>query len=221
MPYTSTSGVINVHRLHAWRQLPALAADDVGQVIGQNLSISENPPAAVAGGVHAAKLSLFAPQDAVEVRLHVIIEDSMLEWFRLTLLGDPATDEAATQDALRELANTAGGCLKRAALAEGLALTTGLPVDVSQPSVSDTARRFSLNVGTKRIVLTAEVHDRPLLQVQAGDLSEGMVPVADVYSSDGRLLATAGSRLTETTVANITNALSPQHRIVVCSSSNN
>ncbi len=205
-----------MRHLHAWHELPALTADDFAQIIGQDLSVVDNQPDPVAGNVHAATLSLFAAVDELEVRLSVIVEDTMLDWFRQTLLGDPGTDEEATQDALRELANTTGGCFKRAALAEGITLTTGLPVDDPCPSVSGRARRFSLNVGSKRIVVVAELRDRCHVRIQAADLLEGMVTLHDVYAASGILLVAGGSRLTQTTVAILARNLSPQVYLDVC-----
>jgi hypothetical protein len=221
-PFTSCKiqrETINVRRLHAWLELPALTADDFAQIIGQHLSVVEDQPEAVIGGIHAASLSLLKPMDASEVRLSVIVEDSMLDWFRETLLGDVATDDAATQDALRELANTTGGCFKRAALAEGITLTSGLPVDGPGSYVYDLSadrRRFSLIVGSNRIVVVADIVNQSPVRVCASDLLEGMVPRHDVCADSGVVLVAAGSRLTETSVANIARNVSPQIYIEVC-----
>ena len=201
---------------HAWRCLPALAADDFAQIIGQSLSVNDNQPMDVVGELHAATLSLFAVANILEVRLSVIVEASMLAWFRQTLLGDADTSEAATQDALRELANTTGGCLKRAALAEGMALTTGIPVDDPLPTLHGNVRQFSLNVGAQRIVVSAELRTRSRVRVRSSSLLEGMVLIDDVCNTKGELLVPAGSRLTATTVASLARTLPSQVYVDVC-----
>ena len=115
------------------------------------------------------------------------------------------------RDALRELANTAGGALKRAALTESVALTTGLPVD-------DNAARFpgkhicwSLTLQDGGcFAVVGEILARGNERISAAKLAEGMVIAHDVRNESGILLVPAGARLTSTSALRLAAMLGPR-----------
>lgn len=74
------------------------------------------------------------------MRVSVIVDPTALRAIARAVMGEDALDDAGQRDLLRELANTAGGALKRAYAAENISLTTGLPVDDEAPLPSETTR---------------------------------------------------------------------------------
>src|SRR5450432_2797185 len=100
--------------------------------------------------------------DQLEVRVSIAVDSLTLVWLRQALLGDPAANDAATDDCLRELANTAGGAVKRAALCESVILTTGLPRNERSGSLPGEHRCWTLALaeGDACIAVVGEIRRR-------------------------------------------------------------
>jgi hypothetical protein len=106
----------------------------------------------------------------------------------------------ALDDAVREFANGAAGAFKRAALAEGVVLTTGLPRSVRAADLSrrpsGLVREFAAAVegSSVRIGLRLAVIPRALERVNPANLREGMVVGHDLFGDGGALLVRAVQR---------------------------
>jgi hypothetical protein len=148
-------------------------------------------------------------QVQVEVRLSVLVDSAAQTWLRNEVLREPAAPLGAIDDAVRELANTAGGCFKRPALSEGMVLTTGLPITGPAPSREEVTNCWALTIDNSNatVLLACQIRRRGNQRLPASELTEGMVLLNDLRSRNGVLLASAGSRLTETTAAKLSQVL--------------
>jgi hypothetical protein len=155
--------------------------------------------------------------DQIELRVSIVVDEAALQWIKTTLLCDPEASTAAADDALRELANTAGGALKRAALSENVSLTTGIPITepVTPPSAAHACWTLALDGVGCRLAVIGEVRKRSNERVASSKLAEGMVLAHDVRTEAGILLAPAGTRLTVTTAAKLAKVLGPRAHIEV------
>jgi CheY-like chemotaxis protein len=203
------SDPLDVSSLRAWRNLGQLVAEDLGQMAGQRFTVSKGWPAHLDGTAVSASIPMSLAGDQLELRLSIIVDTFALAWVREVLLADASASDAATRDALRELANTAGGALKRAALSESVTLTTGLPID-------DTAGRFpgihncwslALEGGAGTLAVVGEIRSRANERISAAKLTEGMVVAYDVRNEKGILLVPAGARLTSTSATRLASLL--------------
>ena len=142
-------------------------------------------------------------------RISIVADTPTRSWLGANLLGDPAASEEALDDVMREMANVAGGALKRAALIEGPVLTTGIPVDGrSLPARDSGARCWTVPIADGvSIAVIGEIRRRANRRIPAQRLSEGMIVVNDVHSDAGLLLLPAGTRLTSTTADNLRDLL--------------
>jgi hypothetical protein len=206
------SAPINVAALQAWKALGALTATDFSQVLGQSFRVQSGWPAQFTSELHSATIPMSLAGDQLEVRLSVVVDSTMLEWVKETLLGDPTATTEATDDVLRELANTAGGALKRAALGENVTLTTGIPSSDTAVRPSDTHACWTLTLdgGRACLAVVGEIRTRENQRVAASTLTEGMVLACDVRNEGGMLLVPAGARLTSTTAAKLAGLLGPR-----------
>lgn len=197
---------VDMGRIQAWQALGTTVADDLGQVAGQPFVVADGWPRRFPEVTRAASIPMSLAGDQLEVRVSIAVDTTTASWIRATLLGDPSADAAAVDDVLRELANTSGGALKRSALSENIALTTGIPVN-EQLKVKDSpnCKCWTLSIeGTDAtIAVIGEVLAKENKRVAASQLCEGMIIAYDVHSEAGVLLVPAGSRLTSTTAAKL------------------
>ena len=121
------------------------------------------------------------------------------------------------QDALRELANTAGGALKRAALGEGITLTTGIPRDDTAGRFPDKHACYTLKLAgdTGCLAVVGEIRTRSNERISAAQLAEGMILAHDIRSEGGVLIVPAGSRLTATSANRLAAMLGPRYFLEV------
>jgi CheY-like chemotaxis protein len=203
---------VDVTGLLAWRTLGPLVADDLAQIAGSRFTVSEGWPQQFSGAVHRAVIPMSLAGDKLEVRVAVALDEQALSWLRESVLCDPSAGHDATDDALREFANTAGGALKRAALGEGVTLTTGMPINDTDAYAAATQSCWTLTLADRKacIAVLGEVRKIETLRVSATKLCEGMVLAHDVRSEGGVLLVPAGSRLTSTTASRLSQLLGPR-----------
>jgi len=194
--------------LRAWQYLGDVIADDLETMIGRSLVIEERWPT-FTEGTQSAAISMTLPAEQLELCISIVANVTTRRWLGENLLGDPAATDETLDDVMREMANIAGGALKRAALVEGPVLTTGIPVDSrSLPRRESGARCWTIPLdGAASIAVIGEVRRRANCRIPARRLIEGMVVVSDVRNNAGLLLLTSGTRLTSTTAQRLSNIL--------------
>jgi hypothetical protein len=156
--------------------------------------------------------------DRIALRVSVMGDRSALKWLGKAVLGDGCAPEATIADMLREMANTAGGAIKRAALPENLTLTTGIPSNATNvrfegPGVQSWT--MPLDGGKANLAIVGEIRERDNQRVPVTGLREGMVLAHDLRTESGALLVTAGSRLTSTTAERLAQVLGPRFLVEV------
>lgn len=202
------SAPVDAARLQGWQNLGATIAEDVGQVIGVSFSVSSGWPEKFSNGIRGATIPMSLAEDQLELRVSIGVDAEAARWLGSTVLGDPAASEASLDDALRELANTAGGALKRSALCESVTLTTGIPLNETLANAAG-HKCFTLLHEESGMCLAAvgEIRSKQNQRVAADHLAEGMVVVHDVRNEGGLLLVAAGSRLTSSSAARLARVL--------------
>lgn len=208
---------VQVSRLQAWSALGQLVATDLAEMAGQPVAVSNVWPARFQHDLRGASIPMSLAGEQLELRVSIVADPIALRWIKATLLYDPNASAAAADDALRELANTAGGALKRAALAENVSLTTGIPNTDSPALPAPSAGCWTLTVDGSDCQLAVVGVARELTneRVASSKLTEGMVLAHDVRTTNGILLAPAGARLTATTAAKLAQMLGPRFYIEV------
>jgi len=203
------SGKLDLTQLRAWGNLGTIVAEELSQMVGQTLVVADGFPQRFEGPLHSATLPMSLAGDQLEVRSSIVADARALGWLRETLLGDANAEQSATDDALRELANTASGAFKRAAAIENIVLTTGLPVSGGNERFPGDCTCWSLSLGAEagHLVFAAEIKERENQRVPASKLTEGMVLAHDLRNDGGILLVPAGSRLSGTSAAKLAKML--------------
>lgn len=211
------SAALDVGTLRSWRGLGPLVAEDLGEMAGQPFSVSAGYPPHLNGEAPCASIPMSLAGDQLELRLSIVADVAASKWIRETLLGDPAAPDTAVSDALRELANTAGGALKRAALSESITLTTGIPRDDSTARFPGKHQCWSLKLEGDAgcLAVVGEVRTRTNERISAAQLTEGMVLAHDIRSEGGVLIVPAGSRLTATSANRLAAMLGPRYFLEV------
>ena len=194
--------------LRAWDYLGDIIADDLEAMIGRPLELEARWPP-MTDSIQLATIAMSLPSDQLELCISIVADTASRKWLGQTLLGDPAAPEDALDDVMRELANVAGGALKRAALVEGPVLSTGIPVDGrSLPGRESGARCWTAPLeGDAVIGVIGEIRRRANRRIPARRLREGMVVVGDVRNGAGVLLLPSGTRLTSTTAERLSSLL--------------
>ena len=209
------SAPVDVAHLQGWQNLGAIIAEDLSQLVGQTFNVCSGWPSIFSNGIRGATIPMSLAEDQIEVRVSIGVDASAAQWLGATVLGDPDASEPMVDDALRELANTAGGALKRNFLSESVTLTTGIPINEALANVAGrSAWTLRLDGG---ICLTAigEIRSKENQRVAASALAEGMIIVHDVRSEGGLLLVAAGSRLTSSAAAKLAKVLGPKNFLEV------
>lgn len=189
----------DLQRLEAWKEVGPIVAAALGEMLGEPLQVASGGRSVVTAAEMPASLAV----DGVEVRLALGVDAPSALALATRLFGE-AVPSFVFADSLRELANTAAGAFKRAALPEGPSFTLGLPV--SRPPFGPPRpgeRRFSL-VGTDfRIELAVARTELRQRHICAIDLREGMVLAQDLRNASGLLMLAAGTSLTDRTVGRV------------------
>jgi CheY-like chemotaxis protein len=199
----------DLRRLGVWKNLGAVAAEDIAQLVGQAPQITNVWPGGFGRDLACATVSMSFTREQVELVVSVATDAAGLAWLGQRLLGEGA-DEAALKDALRELTGTVAGAVKRGAAPEEVSFTVGLPSNSTSVRFHGdgvTAYSLSFDSGQATLAVVGEIRKRENRQVRASALCEGMVIVNDVRSESGALLVTAGSRLTKTTAERLARLL--------------
>jgi CheY-like chemotaxis protein len=201
------------------RDLRKLAVfQNMGGIVGKDLSALAGPLHVaegflVSGDLHGASIPMSIASERAEIRVSVVVERRLVKSLAGLLLCDENPSEDAVKDMIREIANTAGGAVKRAAELEQLQLTTGLPVDEARGVTRrEMTRCWTATIeGTQaQIGIIGEVNRRANQRIPLGKVQEGMVVAHDLRNEAGALIMPAGSRLTLSSVTRMVGLLGPR-----------
>lgn len=199
-----------MHRLFeskTWQRIDRCVGQELGELLGEPLATIS---AAVDTGaiVHTSQISLTFTAGETHLRLRLGVDDETGALLRASLLGGDESSEAM-DDALREMANTAGGAIKRHALDDGYELTISLPSSGMALHTSGSQSCAWVLEGDSGIRISCVIVRDHVAQhtVSAVELREGMVLARDVLDSAGALVASAGMSLTSTTVRTLSRRL--------------
>ena len=211
------SAALDVTSLKAWRNLGSLVAEDLGAMSGHPFGVVPGWPGHLRPDAMSASIPMSLVGDQLELRVSLVADAGALVFIRETLLRDPAAHDDALRDALRELVNNAGGALKRAAMTEGITLTTGIPRDDSANRFPGVHRCWGLELegGAGWLAVVAEIRSRGNERISAAELTEGMVLAHDIRSEGGVLIVAAGMRLTATSAIRLAAMLGPRYFLEV------
>jgi DNA-binding response OmpR family regulator len=191
--------------LATWKQIDQIVGNELGELIGEPFTPDAATSAAV---VQASSIPLTLTSEQIQIRIGLGIEGSTMEALQATLLGGDTSADALA-DAMRELANTAGGAIKRAALDTGVEFTIGLPTNAQVSTRHENhSRAWTLRSasGVSFVCVAIATSNAPKL-VSAKELKEGMVLSRDVRNAMGVLIAPAGTNITRTTVEQLSRIL--------------
>ena len=196
-----------LEKFELWSRLGDIVATEIGELLGHGVTSSSAPAGKL---VMAAELPLTLTSEKIQLRIGFGIDEVTLVMLQAGLLAGDTTPEAAA-DALREIANTAGGALKRVAMAANIELTIGLPINKSIAANDQAAgehRAWMLeSTNGMQLACTATAMASVPKVIGARDLKEGMVLARDVRNPNGVLIAPAGTNLTTTTVEQLARLL--------------
>jgi hypothetical protein len=193
--------------VRAWREIEAIIARDLGDLFCVPLAAEAFGSYTVA---RTSQISLILSSDQIEVRLGIGADTAACAAIAQSLLSGDQRPEALS-DALRELANTAGGALKRAAMSDDVQFTLGLPTDADLFAAANarTLRWLVRGPDGLCLAIAATIASAVPSVVPAGSLREGMVIARDVMNSAGLLLASAGTYLTRISAERLAKLAGP------------
>lgn len=206
--------------LAAFRDARRLLVPDLETVLGTSFTSSSctNPLERVAV---SSALPLTLAGNGQEARLCIGLDALSVRDIGKALFGTETPPPEAIHDVVRELANTAAGTFKLAALDEGITLTTGLPKSFNgSPPVSEATvqnQTFML-VGNEipvRVGISIGISTTKPTASTVGTLAEGMVLARDLLSETGALLLPVGTRLTTNQIARVGRVLAPDTTVEV------
>ncbi|HEY1549888.1 MAG TPA: hypothetical protein VGG28_18795 [Kofleriaceae bacterium] len=186
-----------------WREIDTIITAEIGEMLGMTL---EPEPRADATTRWCGAVPLTLNGEHLELQLGVGIAGAEGERFAHDVLGGEATD-ATIADALREIANVAGGAVKRAALGDGLVMTIGMPTDDDVVAMANARRWASATSTGLRLTFALAVAPAQTRSLRCCELREGFVVTRDVLDGRGNVVVTAGTRLTATSVERLTHEL--------------
>lgn len=198
--------------LEAWSGLDAIAAGVLREALGRDFEVVRDAQHATSMGF-ASQLTLTVPGRGAVVRLSVAVDPMSLATFAHVLLGHTDPSHETLEDVVRELANTTGGAIKRAAQSETEIITMGLPetvpIVVFNKIYPQAQQRFVCRStdGSVQVSFAVQRHCTVNQRVRAAHLEEGMVVVDDLRNDQGLLLVPAGTRLTSSTASRVAGIL--------------
>jgi CheY-like chemotaxis protein len=201
------SAAIDLRNINAFKNMGELVGADLSQLIGE-LEVVEGW--LMVGELRGACVPMSVPSEQAELRVSIVVEAKLVRTLAGMLLGDEGAPAAALDDMMREIANTAGGAVKRAALSDKLMVTTGLPVNEARGATrNEMTRCWTARIpGTEtQLGIIGEVHKRTNQRLPMTKLQENMVLSRDVRNESGALVMTAGTRLTSTTIERLSGML--------------
>jgi DNA-binding response OmpR family regulator len=205
-----TTGERDLRKLKVFRNMGDIVAEDLSTLVGR-LTVAEG--FLVSGELHGASIPMSIASERAEIRVSIVVEKRLLKTLAGILLCDENSPPDAVRDMIREIANTAGGSVKRAASLEQLAVTTGLPVDqAGGVSRSEMTRCWTATMdgSSAQIGIIGEVNRRANQRVPLSKVHEGMVMGNDLRNQSGALIMPSGTRLTMSSVTRLVGLLGPK-----------
>ncbi len=196
----------DVRGTRACREMASVIISDLEQLLGGPMDLTEGWAADFTGPLRGAMIPLSLATEQTEVRISVAVEAASLALIGEALLGDPSADSESLDDVLREMANTAGGAIRRVGLEDNVSLTSGLPVNETTFSTANDLTHCwvaTVRGTTMRIGLVGEILKKKNQRVPATRLKEGMVLAHDLKTAAGALLVPGGTRLTSTSAERV------------------
>jgi CheY-like chemotaxis protein len=212
------SSATDLRHLRACRDMGVVVAEEIGQMLGQSMQVTAGWSPEMTEETFCATLPLSLASVQTEVRVSIAVDAASLPALAGALLGDPGAPRDALEDIVREMANTAGGAVKRMAQTEDITLTIGLPVNEKVVAKEDdTMRCWVARLAEPKISIgvVGEVRRRENQRLAASLLKEGMVVAADLFSDSGALVLRAGTRLSATTAQRVAAILGQRHVVEV------
>lgn len=188
-------------QLKAWSDIETIVARELGELLGTALHCT---PGETRDLVHTSSIPLTSNLVSLQVGLGIDQHTGGQLGERI-LGGDHSQD--AMRDALREMANMAGGAIRRAALDDGMSFAVGLPSN-ENPFGVPRCRAFTIGDGQGfQLECMIAVSTNVTTHVPAGQLEEGMVLAQNILGNDGDVVHHRGTLLTRTTAASIAGLL--------------
>lgn len=202
---------MRINAVKVWKDLERIVASELGDLLGTSLH-----PAEAEGEqplVHTSVIPLTLVSQHLLVKLGIGVDENTRAQLVDVLLGGEDNKEAVL-DALREMANTAGGAIRRAALDDGVSFSIGLPSNENLFAADGRRRvwRVSDDNGLA-LECTVTLSSNHPERVPLTELREGMVLAREVIGDDGLVIASAGTCLTQTTIDQIAALMDPSVEI--------
>lgn len=200
----------DLRQLKAFKNMGTIVGEDLGQVLGP-VTVTEGWQ--MIGEMRGARIPMSIASEQAEIRVSIVVEAKLLRTLAGLLLGDENSPDAALEDMLREIANTAGGAVKRAAEQENVEVTTGLPVNEGgEVTKNEMTRAWTavIDGSDTHVGIIGEICKRANQRLPLSRAMEGMVITHDLRNDAGALLMPAGTRLTATAVARMVARLGPR-----------
>lgn len=200
----------DLRQLKAFKNMGSIVGEDLTQVFGP---VTVTDGWQMSGEMRGARIPMSIASEQAEIRVSIVVEAKLLRTLAGLLLGDENSSDAALEDMLREIANTAGGAVKRAAELENVEITTGLPVNEGcEVTRNEMTRTWTavIDGSNTHVGIIGEICKRANQRLPLARAMEGMVITHDLRNDTGALLMPAGTRLTTTAVARMVARLGPR-----------
>jgi hypothetical protein len=195
---------MRIGRVRIFSEVESIVAQELGELLGASLHRSMTGSRSLA---HTSMISLTLAADHLQLQLGIGVDERTRDHLGDVLLGGDCTIEAIL-DALREMANTAGGAIRRAALDDGMSFAMGLPSNENVFASEKRRRGFAItDANGLYLECVVTVSANVPTAVRASDLREGMVIMRDVVDESGTVVVAAGSSLTDTTAERVRSVL--------------
>ena len=195
---------MRIGRVRIFSEVESIVAQELGELLGASLHQSKGGLRSLS---HTGTISLTLAADHLQMQLGIGVDEHTRQQLTEALLGGDTTIEAIL-DVLREMANTAGGAIRRAALDDGMSFAMGLPSNENVFASEKRRRGFAItDANGLYLECVVTVSANVPTSVRASDLREGMVIMRDVVDEDGTVVVAAGSSLTETTAERVSSVL--------------
>jgi len=198
---------VRIDRVRVLGDFEQIVAIELGQLLGTTLQTAVGVTLPLS---HTSVIPLTLVSDHIRIQFGLGVDEATREQLCDVLLGGDRTSDA-TLDALREMANTAGGAICRAALVDGVSFSIGLPSNENLfKAAPGRGREWTITDGKSLflecMIMMSEDNTR---HVCAAELREGMVLTYGIVDTSGATVADQGRMLTRTTIEEIVRALGP------------
>lgn len=213
----SSSMTMRIGRVRIFSEVEAIVASELGELLGAPLHHSPKPAPRTLLNTSAIALTLAT--DHLQIELGIGVDERTRDHLSDVLLGGDSTVEAIS-DALREMANTAGGAIRRAALDDGMCFAMGLPTNDNVFGSEKRRRGFAItDANGLYLECVVTVSANRSKRIDVADLCEGMVIATDILDESGNILVASGGSLTATTAERIRAVLARGSQVEISTQS--